>query len=180
MSGTANPSANPTIAVRNSNSPDWCPDSSRGPVLLSNSLLWFAQEEGTSGKTQVRPGDIYEIVVPLRMHEEVTEIEVKDPIGNTTTLPVIDGSASFAKTYLCGTYTFTLGNRELGFGVNLANAAESDIRPSPGFQGIFMGLSTVEQVATPVLERELWIPIGFLLLLLLLGEAYLYHSRIVF
>jgi hypothetical protein len=149
------------------------------PVLVSNSLLWFSQEEGGTRETQVRPGDTYEIRIPRTLRERPGEITVVDPLQQKASLKVAGDSALYPQTQLCGVYTYSLGTREHGFAVNLSNAEESDIAQRPDFGKAFLAAATAEESA-PAVERELWFVLNWFALALLCAEAYLYHQRILF
>lgn len=148
------------------------------PVLISNALLWFEQDDRTGPKPQVQPGESYQIAIPERF-KETRELEITDPIRQAAKVPVLDDIATYAQTYLCGIYTYKLGFETYGFAVNLADAEESDIAPRREFKEAFKD-ATVTAQQIPVVERELWTLLNWIALILLCGEAWLYHRRIVF
>lgn len=149
------------------------------PVLVSNSLLWFTQEETGALLTQHRPGDVVEIRMPENARELPSEITITDPLAQAATVKVTGHSALYTSTHLCGVYTYKLQGREHGFAVNLSDAEESNIASRPGMEQAFAQAQTAEDLA-PVFERELWFLLNWIALGLLCVEAYLYHQRILF
>ena len=149
------------------------------PVLVSNSLLWFTQEETGARATQARPDEVYEIRIPKDVRERPETITVVDPLQNKTELKVIGDSAPFTHTHVVGAYTYQLGRLEHGFAVNLADAKESDIGEREGFQQAFAEAKAAVQDA-PVVERELWFLLNWIALAFLCVEAYVFHRRILF
>jgi len=149
------------------------------PVLVSNSLLWFTQDEVGEQKTQFRPGEVVEVRVPENLRDRPDEITVVDPLKEEIPTKVIGSAATFTQTHLCGTYTYELGKRTHGFAVNLGNADESDVAPRPSFQESLTKAESM-QAETPVVERELWFLLNILALALICIEAYVYHQRILF
>jgi len=149
------------------------------PVLVSNSLLWFTQNELGEQKTQIKPGEVVEIRVPLSERDRPTEVFVTDPLKAEAVIPVIGETATYTQTHLCGTYTYTIGRQKHGFAVNLSDPTESKIAPNPEFQKSFKEAHSIEEKA-PVVERELWFALNWLALIVLCVEAYVYHQRILF
>ncbi|MDP6119084.1 MAG: BatA and WFA domain-containing protein [Planctomycetota bacterium] len=149
------------------------------PVLVSNSLLWFTQNEVGEQKTQIKPGEVVEIRVPASKRNRPTEIFVTDPLKEESVIPVIGDTATYTQTHLCGTYTYDIGRQKHGFAVNLSDPTESRIAPNPEFQESFKEAQSIEEKA-PVVERELWFVLNWFALVLLCIEAYVYHQRILF
>ena len=147
------------------------------PVLVSNSLLWFTQDEVGEQETQFRPGEVVEIRVPENLRDRPDEVTVTDPFDETAQAKVIGNAATFTQTYLCGTYTYELGKRTHGFAVNLRDAKESDIAPRASFGD---SLAKVESLKEEMPVIKFWVILNMLALCLICVEAYVYHQRILF
>ncbi|MBI2192409.1 MAG: VWA domain-containing protein [Planctomycetes bacterium] len=150
------------------------------PVLLSNSLLWFTQEDAATQRTQFRPGEVVDLRMPASVTDPPADLSVFDPLQNESRVKVVAGFAPYTQASLCGVYTYGIGGRDYGFAVNLADAEESDIRPRPEFLQALASDAKAAETQAPVLERELWFLLNWIGLVLLCAEAYLYHQRILF
>ena len=148
------------------------------PVLLSNAFLWFSAEEDAT-VTQIHPGRPFPILVPDDLRQEIKEIAAQNPAGERRALPVSEGTALYSETEQLGTYRYQIGDRELGFGVNLASPSESNIARRPAFEA-GRAKQSEEETETPAVERELWFLLNWIALAVVCVEMFLYHRRVIF
>ena len=148
------------------------------PVLVGNALQWFTQED-TRARTQVLPGEVYEIRIPESAKPMPREIAVFDPTGGLIKAPVREGTALYELTAAVGVYRFKLGSHESGFAVSMADRGESTIAPRDNLRAAMKAAEKTAEGA-PVVEREVWFALALVALLGLCVESYLFHQRIVF
>jgi len=141
------------------------------PVFFLNALTYFGG--GEAGALSVRPGQ----TVTLRAAGPSESLTVRTPSGASSLLHGGPGEPfRFTATDELGVYTVTEeGQPPRHFVVNLADSAESDIRPRTDIR---IGYETVRgQASWKGARSELWKPLLGLALAVLLMEWYIYTRR---
>ena len=149
------------------------------PALLSNALLWFRSGDAARPVTQIRPGEPFKISIADDARDQIKDVTVTDPAGRKQRLALSGGQAVYLNTAACGTYTISLADRQLGFGVNLADSAESAIACREIFRNARAD-HTADEGQSPPVERELWFLLNWIALLLICIETWLFHQKILF
>ncbi|MGH7321331.1 MAG: VWA domain-containing protein [Candidatus Rokuibacteriota bacterium] len=141
------------------------------PLILSNSLRWLHPVGLEGSDLMVTAGRPFLLTV----EHGVDEATVRDPDGRTRKAEITRGALSFAQTDRVGIYALATGQREVGFAVNLLDAAESNIRPQalPATPAPAAGSAT----DLFVYQLELWRLLLGLAISTLLLEALLYWRR---
>ena len=143
------------------------------PVLVSNAVLWFQEDEKPKLTAPVKPGEPHTIEVS---QSSTKELAIKDPSGNEHQVEIFDGRAVFIATGKCGAYQYELNGRKESFTVNLSDATESSISP------LFEGETADEKETTQEQHggKKIWPYLASLLLCGLVIESFLFHRRILF
>jgi hypothetical protein len=148
------------------------------PLLIINSLDWFSGD-GESLVASYRTGENW--AVPLGLQGEPTgrsEVRIMDPDGKDFAAAVHEGRALFYGSRI-GVYTIQAGTKDgrRAVAANLADAEESDIRPSSSLAvaGRTLEAPTGFGVA---LRREIWIYLLLAALGLSLTEWLTYNRRV--
>ena len=142
-------------------------------MLLSNTVLWFQEDEKPKLAAPVKPGEPHAIEI---FQSSTKELVIKDPAGIEHTVEIFDGRAVFIETGKCGAYQYELDGRKESFTVNLSDAAESSISP------LFEGEKADEKETTEERHggKKVWPYLASLLLCGLVIESFLFHRRILF
>jgi hypothetical protein len=147
------------------------------PILMSN-LLGYLEPPNQAAQRDLRPGDSITLS-PLAQTEEIV---VRQPGGQSQTLPAEGRPIQFGETALPGLYMVL--QRAAGqtlleepFSINASDERESDVRPKT----IALGSGrTLQSNAPPELvpvNREIWMWLVPPVLGLLLFEWYWFHRR---
>jgi hypothetical protein len=143
------------------------------PVLMINSLDWFAGDESEL-ITTYRTGQVWHI--PVDTETQVRTIEVRDPLLRSVKAPVIDGRAEmYGRT--AGLYRVTAGVETFQVAANLADPFESSIAPA---RELVLGGKTLAGAPefAPSVSRQIWIWLCLAALALTLVEWLTYNRRI--
>ena len=149
------------------------------PALVGNALQWFARDDGPRPRTQIRPGEVYEIRIPDSVKPSPGSVTVVDPTGQAAEAQVREGVALYENTVAAGVYRYELGGRKMGFAVSMNAPDESDIAPRADLSAAVRSAEESE-IGAPVVERELWFSLALIAMLGLCVESYLFHQRILF
>lgn len=145
------------------------------PLLTANLTAWLAPGRSGGLPEQITPGSPVSLALP----PEVPAASVIRPDGTRTQANVQDGRMIFADTGQLGIYQARWGEEgELRFAVNLFSPQESEIKPA----GSLPLLGTTEAGAeerTLQGRRELWRPLAFAALILLVLEWLVYQRAVV-
>jgi hypothetical protein len=146
------------------------------PVFVLNVLEYLGGTRDPADAGVLAPGRS----ITLRSATNAPKLTVQNPAGKTTELkPVEGGTFHYASTDELGIYRVN-ENQKLtqAFAVNLFDSAESEIRPRPE-NSIRIGYVDVKgEAGWEGARRELWKPLAFAALLVLLGEWYIYNRRV--
>jgi hypothetical protein len=153
------------------------PLSAAFPILMSN-MLGYLEPANQATQRDLRPGDS----VTLSPLPQAEEIVVRQPGGQSQTLPTDGRAVQFTETARPGLYTVL--QRAAGqtlleepFSINASDEKESDVRPKP----VALGSGrTLQANAAPDLvpvNREIWMWLVPPVLALLLFEWYWFHRR---
>jgi hypothetical protein len=93
------------------------------PLFFSRSLEWLRPRGEGFVSAHLAAGSTHRIQAPAGG----TQVIVRMPSGDSATLAVKDGSASFDATADAGIYQYTVGGIARTFAVTLADARESDV-----------------------------------------------------
>ncbi|MGH8620916.1 MAG: VWA domain-containing protein [Burkholderiales bacterium] len=93
------------------------------PLFFSQSLAWLRPRGDGFVSAHLAAGSTHRIQAPAGG----AQVIVRMPSGNSATLAVKDGSASFDATADAGIYQYTVGEVARYFAVTLADARESDV-----------------------------------------------------
>jgi len=144
------------------------------PVLVLNTVGWLTEEAaGASGAQLLPTGAPWVRRLPAGTDPE--GIQVEGPGGDQVDLAVVDDLLRVRGTERVGIYEVDAGTVQARFAANLLSERESDIAPRQELT-LGGGATTVEQ-ASVVGRRELWRPLVWLALALLLVEWVVYHRR---
>ena len=140
------------------------------PVMLLNLIDWFNADEDSLVESY-KTGDTWSIPVPV----ESGEVSVTNPLGETTGVPVYEGSAVVYGD-VTGFYTIRAGGEEIRVPGNLVNTTESEISP----RDLEFGNTDIKRDTSALIfdRTEIWIWTLFAVLLLLLIEWATYNRRI--
>ena len=146
------------------------------PVFVLNFVHYLGGSGTARDGATVKPGE------PVNLESPVpgAPLEVRTPGGQTIELKEArPGRFQFTGTSELGVYEVRSGeNRVERFAVNLFDAPESDIRPSPDVQ-IGRGTPVAAQTASSeTTRRELWKWLLLVGLAVLLVEWYVYNRRV--
>lgn len=140
------------------------------PVMLLNLIDWFNADENSLVESY-KTGDTWSIPVPL----DTGEVTVTNPRGETTKVPVYEGSAVVYGD-VTGFYTIRTGTEEIRVPGNLVNTTESEISPT---DLEFEDTETRRDTSALVFDRtEIWIWALLLVMLLLVIEWATYNRRV--
>jgi len=146
------------------------------PTFVLNAVQYLGGQHLGQGADWVRPGGI----IALRGPSEAEELIVEDPLGNRHRLKRAGGKQfNFHLTDHVGIYEVFAADQPQGrFAVNLFDSPESNIAPRAE-NAIQIGYVNVPgQEVSIGMRRELWKPLLFLALLVLLAEWYIYNRRV--
>jgi len=140
------------------------------PLMLSKSLRWLHPAGLDQSSLQLQAGQ--PILLPVE--HGVTAATVRTPSGRTVKAQVNRGVASYTETDEVGIYTVITPRGETRVAVNLTDAAESDLTPSP----VPDFVEGARPEAPPVaIQREMWSWFVLLALAVLGIEGLLYWRR---
>lgn len=144
------------------------------PIFFYNLLAYQTREGARRSNDAVRPGEVVRFPKPAG----AIEVQIERPDQQVRTVPVDDAKGIvFEETDQLGLYHLAGGaSRRPLFAVNLARAAESDIRTRPAID-----VSYQQIVGTPavrVVQRELWPWLVGLTLILLAVEWIAFIRRL--
>ena len=147
------------------------------PILMSN-LLGYLEPASQGTERDLRPGD----AVTLSPLPQAEEIVVRQPGGQSQTIPSEGRPIQFTSTALPGLYTVL--QRAAGqtlleepFSINASDEQESDVRPKPVALGSGRTLQAGQAPDLVPVNREIWMWLVPPALLLLLFEWYWFHRR---
>lgn len=141
------------------------------PILLSNLVNWLSPGGYGELPSQVEPGTALTLLIP----PEFSSATITRPDGNKTNLSISGGRGIFAGTTQLGIYQVNWGNEgEALFAVNLFSPQESDVAPAQNLPVLDL-LEDDEDQTTQLARRELWRPLGFVALAILLAEWMVYQ-----
>jgi hypothetical protein len=141
------------------------------PVLLINSIDWFAGED-PAYLSSFKTGETWRIPVPTG----IDSAEIETPSGRRLQLPVIEGRAVTTGTQ-AGIYRLRVGSETQLIAGNLVEPGESQCAPQARLE--IHGTTASAPVAGLVgVRRELWIYLLLGALLVILIEWFTYHRRI--
>jgi len=140
------------------------------PLLLLNSIDWFAEDSGDY-LSSYRVGEAWHIPVAAG----VTEATVVDPQGHTKLAPVTHGRAVFTGDEV-GFYTLRTRAGDEVFAANLGSSDESDIMPAQNLAVAGTRASSVT-TGTVGVRQEIWLYLVALVLLIVAAEWLTYHRR---
>lgn len=156
------------------------------PTFWLNVLDYMVAGDGDPSRGQASPGDPVEI----RPSGGIEEIAVVDPAGKERILRRTgDGPIVFQETLQRGTYEVKeQGQVSQRFAVNLFDRGESDIALRPAvasgpeeqnIESLRIGYVDVAAASAGAPSRqELWRPLLWLVLIVLVAEWYLYNRRV--
>ncbi|MFN8635969.1 MAG: VWA domain-containing protein [Chloroflexota bacterium] len=147
------------------------------PILMSN-LLGYLEPANQGAQRDLRPGD----AITLSPLAQTEEIVVRQPGGQSQTLPSEGRPIQFASTARPGLYTVL--QRAAGqtlleepFSINASDEKESDVRPKPVALGSGRTLQSNAPPELVPVNREIWMWLVPPVLGLLLFEWYWFHRR---
>ncbi len=140
------------------------------PLMLSKSLRWLHPAGLDQSSLQLQAGQ--PILLPVE--HGVTAATVRTPSGRTVKAQVNRGVASYTETDEVGIYAVITPRGETRVAVNLMNAEESDLTPSPVPD--FVEGARPEAPPVPI-QRELWSWFVLLALAVFVIEGLLYWRR---
>jgi len=144
------------------------------PVFVLNTVGWLTEDrEGLGGSGAVATGRPWVQAVGTGV---TGTPRIVGPEGTSPEVRLDDGVLRASSLDRVGIYTVTVGSLQSRFAANLLSEGESHVRPrldlvlgedggGPAHQASLLG------------RRELWRPLGYLALLLLLLEWAAYHRR---
>jgi Ca-activated chloride channel homolog len=145
------------------------------PIFIANAVEWLNPSAADTSRLTVRAGE------PLRLTASlpVSNARVVRPDGSVTSLSFETATREvlFGDTSRQGTYHVQAGTNDVTFCVNLADAAESDIRPRDELPMGRFGSVAATRVKRANLELWRWIALAGLAVLLF--EWWYYHKRTV-
>jgi hypothetical protein len=143
------------------------------PIFITNSLQWLTAPKGSSGSESAAPraGD----TVPLNAPEGTKQISITTPDKTTQRLAVGTVPVLYDGATRSGVYTASAGNWKKTFGVNLLNAAESNLQPLNALK--IKGKQVTGETRARA-NRELWGYIALAALALLGLEWWIFHRGV--
>ncbi|HLF49697.1 MAG TPA: VWA domain-containing protein [Methylomirabilota bacterium] len=140
------------------------------PLMLSKSLRWLHPAGLDQSSLQLQAGQ----PILLSVEHGVATATVRTPSGRSVKAQVNRGMASFTETDEVGVYTVITPRGETRVAVNLMNAEESDLTPSP--VPAYVEGAQPETPPVPI-QRELWAWFVLLAMLIFALEGFLYWRR---
>jgi hypothetical protein len=146
------------------------------PLLVSNLIDFLVPGARGPVPAQVQAGDPVALTAP----PEVDEVALTYPDGRTATLVPERGRLTLADTNELGVYQIALRSRgdtieQAAFAVNLFLPAESAIAPRATLPIASTGAGQAGETAWAQGRRELWRPLAFIALIVLLLEWLVYQ-----
>jgi len=145
------------------------------PILMSNLIEWYAPARPFDAPPSLQPGN----PVTIRPQAATTAYRITWPDGRQQTYPLGEIAPTFAATDLLGVYRVELLSGNLvtltgDFAVNLFSPIESQIAPK---DSITIGQAEVSDKPTDQNygQRELWVWLAILALIVLVAEWWVYH-----
>ena len=141
------------------------------PILLANLANWLSPGGYGELPSQVEPGTAVTFLLP----PDISSATITRPGGGKTNLSISGGRGIFADTTQLGIYQVNWGTEgEARFAVNLFSPQESDVAPAQSLPVLDL-LQDDKDQTTILARRELWRPLGFIALALLLAEWMVYQ-----
>lgn len=141
------------------------------PLLLLNTVDWFAQEDA-GYLSSYETGETWHVPVPA----DVEEATLVTPGGDERAVPVVEGRA-VCTGLRAGFYGIRAGELDDVFAANLGPNDEAVLEP---VEGLNVGGAEADapEIGTPGVRAELWMLIVGLVLAILLVEWFTYHRRV--
>ena len=146
------------------------------PLVVDNCVRWFMQDEALGFQRPVRPGEPKDIVLESDADNALVYLDVQNPVS----LPAEDSRVRVGPVPEPGIYLYEDGGRLRAFAANLSSALESDVATQESLDIGERTMPVDELSSAPMSDRRLWPYLAFLVPLLLVLEAFLYHRRIAF
>ncbi|MFQ5343969.1 MAG: VWA domain-containing protein, partial [Anaerolineae bacterium] len=146
------------------------------PLLMSNLIGYLAPGARGLAPAQIQAGEPVVLSVP----PEVDAVSLTYPDGQTAPLVPERGRLTFADTSEMGVYQIALAAQsetidQSAFAVNLFSPAESAIAPRATLPIASTGVGQASETARTQGRRELWRPLAFAALIVLLIEWLVYQ-----
>jgi len=141
------------------------------PLLLLNTVDWFAQEDA-GYLSSYEAGETWHVPVP----GDVEEATLITPGGEERAVPVVEGRA-VCTGLRAGFYGIRAGALDDVFAANLGPSQEAILEP---VDALVVGGAAADapEIGTPGVRTELWMLIVGLVLAILLVEWFTYHRRL--
>lgn len=142
------------------------------PIFIANTIGWLGATGGPEAVPAIRAGD----AVTLRLATSASTATWQEPDGSRRPVAVAAGGlVTVAEPRRVGLHQVTAAGATATFAVSLLSPAESDLTPRGELR-----LGKV-RVAAPLgereRERELWLPLLYAMMALLLVEWWWFHRR---
>jgi hypothetical protein len=143
------------------------------PMFVANAVNFLASGGKLASSRQIDTGE----VLVLQGQPDATEITVTNPAGEKTKLVCeTSGTVAYGGTSRAGIYTVEAAGSTAPYAANLADAGESDIRPTREFKA---GSTQVAAASTASSKnREIWRELLLAAFVVLLVEWYVYNRRV--
>jgi len=144
------------------------------PIFVTNSLHWLSAPRGSRNaqSAPLRAGE----TVPLDVPVGTKELSILAPDKSTRRIALDKTPALFSGAQNVGIYAASAGEWKKTFGVNLLNAAESDLQPRNALK--VQGGKSVGGENRARANRELWSYIALAALALLGLEWWVFHRGV--
>jgi Ca-activated chloride channel homolog len=145
------------------------------PLLTANLTGWLAPGRSGGLPEQITPG----APVSLAMPPEVASVSVTRPDGSRSQSAVKEGRMVYVQTGQLGVYQVQWGEEgQIRFAVNLFSPQESEVKPA-GSLPVLEAAGTGQEDRPLQGRRELWRPLAFAALVLLMVEWLVYQRAVV-
>ena len=146
------------------------------PLVVDNCVRWFMADEALGFQRPVRPGEPKRVALECDVDDCLVVFEDAQPF----LVPVRDGVVGSDHTREPGIRLYQDGDRFRAFAVNLSSEIESSVAVQDSLGIGERNVALDELSAAPMSDRRLWPYLTFLIPLLLVLEAFLYHRRVAF
>ncbi len=144
------------------------------PVLLLNTVGWLTEDRAASGEASTLPTG-QPFLKRLPEPDVAAAPRVDGPAG-TVEATVAEGVLRVVGTDRVGIYEVAAGSTRWRFAANLMSESESRVRPRAGL-GLGQGVEGTGQAALASARLELWRPLLWLALLVLVAEWAAWNLR---